>query len=241
MSERQFLFLHGWGYSEDIWDEFLGQLQLEHDPIYVDWTYIGNPADFLLRAETALRACIETGREVTIVGWSLGSIVAQQLASKYEDKVTELILLAPTASFIKRGPQSRGWHERVLKMMQQRLQLDTEATLTDFVKLILTAEEAEFTHKFPLASTTDLRSLHMGLDYLIATDVRDAFPDLKQDILVIHGEKDEVCPVGNLPSMNRDEALYYEEYRLPNVGHAPFITSLPEVVQKVEQFLERSG
>ena len=72
----------------------------------------------------------------------------------------------------------------------------------------------------------------------MAIDLRDIISDIKIPVLIIHGEKDNVCPVdaGRYLAENLSDAKL-EIFK--NAGHAPFLTRHKEFNRIVKRFIEK--
>jgi len=79
----------------------------------------------------------------------------------------------------------------------------------------------------PEAMVESQAALLSGLSYLEKTDLRNALPQIKVPVHILHGAADAICPVG--------AAVYMKEY-LPDCnltvfegcGHIPFFTKAEE-------------
>ena len=98
------LFLHGIGNSGDAWSDVIGRLPGNIRVISIDLLGFGKspkPAWAIYNAKSQARAVLATylklGRvsPVTVVGHSLGSLVAIELAKRYPVMIRRLILCSP--------------------------------------------------------------------------------------------------------------------------------------------------
>ncbi len=95
----------------------------------------------------------------------------------------------------------------------------TGKTIQSFIDMLWGEEEAE---PFPYMYR-HIPDLLLGLDYLLKADVRDKLSCIRVPLLLIHGERDRICP---------PQAAQYIYERtndctfmlMPNVGHAPHVT-----------------
>ncbi len=98
-------------------------------------------------------AAIAAGGD-TLVGWSTGAhLILQQLNSAREN-FSNIILLAPFLAF------SRCFHPRIIKLMQQRLSKEPQATITDFW------HRCGINHPCPNIDAKHITTLDQGLEFL---------------------------------------------------------------------------
>ncbi|EQD32963.1 biotin biosynthesis protein, partial [mine drainage metagenome] len=115
-----------------------------------------------------------------ILGWSLGGLVALDLALRFPERVRGLILVCTTPRFIS-GPDWQNGHDiRVFEQFERDLEEQYETTLRDFLLLqirnLSAAREVVPQLRRALASggTPSVSGLRAGLEILRASDLRDA-------------------------------------------------------------------
>lgn len=132
---------------------------------------------------------------VTLVGWSLGGMVALELAAMVPSAVNGLVLLSTTAKFCRDKNRPFGPHPD--RVAQMRDDLSPETLRRFFINCYHPcrpqASEVEAKVRGSMDATED--QLRLGLTYLIHADLRPLLPELRVPTLVIHGGDDAVAPV----------------------------------------------
>jgi len=83
------MLLPGWGINSHIWQSLIPTLQQTTDVITVDVSYDGTNIDKL--CEEIIEVI---DQPAILIGWSLGGMLATEVASRFPDKVLALLTLA---------------------------------------------------------------------------------------------------------------------------------------------------
>jgi pimeloyl-[acyl-carrier protein] methyl ester esterase len=186
--------------------------------------------------------CVPRG--ATVLGWSLGGMVALELARAHPQQVGALVLVATTPKFLAGDGWNHGMPPEVLDGFARGLATDYRATVQNFLALQALGDEragaALRVLRARLAShgEPDPRALATGLAILREADLRDDLPRLAKPALVIAGDRDRVTP----PTAGRELATALPAARyclIERAGHAPFLSHAEEVLREVLPFLER--
>lgn len=177
--------------------------------------------------ETARAALEKQAEPVGVVGWSLGAMVALELARDEPERVRALYLLGATRRFVDPAGETGGWPERVLQRMSARLEDDPGGALEAFDRRMFSPAERQAGHDRRWLEVRDgavppVASLRAGLDYLCRFSVEPAA--VRVPVFLLHGSEDAICP----PAQGQALAA-----RLPHghltmwagAGHAPFFTA----------------
>jgi pimeloyl-[acyl-carrier protein] methyl ester esterase len=200
------VFLHGFGTTPEIWDEV--------------WKPRSSFAGFQtpnLSFDNLEREAERVGRGmgygVRVIGWSMGGMVAQLIAAKYPEKVEQLVLVSTTPKFIASNDFPAGLPPVLLKRLEKRIR---QEGLKAFHALVFPDG-----HSVGLANLT-VEQAELELAALEKVDFRAVLGQIKAPTLIIHGDKDEICPLG--------AAIYMygaipgsQLVMLEGVGHAPMI------------------
>jgi pimeloyl-[acyl-carrier protein] methyl ester esterase len=189
------IFLHGFGTTPEIWPG--GGPQLYFDNLEREADRIGQGM----------------ARDVRVIGWSMGGMVAQLIAAKYPEKVERLVLISTTPKFIATDDFPCGLPAAALKRLGQRIQREG---MKAFHSLVFPDG-----HRLGLANLA-IDQAERELAALGKTDFRAIIASIKAPTLIIHGDRDEICPPGAALYMNRAIAGS-RLLLLKGVGHAPMI------------------
>lgn len=134
---------------------------------------------------------------VSLIGWSMGGMVAQQWALRHPQRCSRLLLLATTASFIARPPYRAGLPLEILRETRAGLEHNPADLLARFFGRMYESESAReklVAAKVTAALDLGLPALVDGLRYLEATDLTDSIRQISTPTLVIHGKHDAIIP-----------------------------------------------
>ena len=242
VEKQPLLFLSGWSYDVAFLSPFLDQLSEMYQVRAVDFTNMKPSSDCVAWGHEMLEAYMEeVGEPVVLCGWSLGSLVATELAMENRDRISHIILIAGTACFTKKATYSDGWHPRIVKRMKRQLIHDEEAVLTQFdqalfgdsVKPSVKAYVREYRERIFSSHQT---SLIQGLDDLLEIDNRELIQHIQQPLLWIHGIEDAICPVNGMNICKQEMKRPIETLLLEDIGHIPFLEAPEVCAAAIKQF-----
>lgn len=178
----------------------------------------------------------------SVLGWSLGGMVALAWAARHPQQVRAMILVGTTPVFVNRSDWAFGLQPEVLDAFAQALMQDPRATLLRFLALQARGGEAAraviarlrtrlLAQPLPRPAT-----LAAGLELLRTVDLRPALPDVRCPTLVVHGGYDALCP----PQAGRWLAQHLPAARLAlnaRAAHAPFLSHPEWFAESVCRFL----
>lgn len=232
MKELKIIFIPGWGMEENIWD-----LVLPHFKGYpvqcIDWRNVKEQSEFADRIIN-----IAQDDDVILVGWSLGALAAIQAYKKIKAK--GIVLIGGTAKFTNTSDYSSGWNALHVERLKRNLARRKEDTLKRFYENMFTKDELKEKKSFEDIvkhfKGDSMQSLQLGLDYLIETDMREELKEVKVPILLIHGEKDVICPLSAVSSMAENETATLKV--VSEAGHALCVTNFEYCGNEIIQFVE---
>ena len=126
-----------------------------------------------------------------------------------------------------------------------RLHIDSKEVLHEFYKVQFSEIEKVrgFYDKFMGEIIPDFQgdstdSLALGLDYLLAMDMRPFISLIKAPILLLHGEDDPVCPLSASEYIYRQRPDKTHLKVVNQAGHIPFYTQPEICCEEISAFLE---
>jgi pimeloyl-[acyl-carrier protein] methyl ester esterase len=237
------VFLHGWGQSRQIWYQ---QMKTFSGARFLNLPGHGANAKESEEASGWLEAVATQlpDQPSIIVGWSLGGIMAMQLALQYPDRVAGLVLVSTTPAFCNREGWQHGCNRELFDAFESGVKNSSPKTMSRFFALMLHGDgisRAEYNRiarqaidKSALPSSATLKA---GLDYLATTDLRKTLPDIQQPTLVLHGAKDAIIPTEAGKALA--ETVPHARWHLfSRCGHAPFLTQSKTFDETVEAWCQ---
>lgn len=172
---------------------------------------------------------------LTLGGWSLGGMIAMELAARGSVPIERLLLIATTPRFTLADDWPHGLPSVQVRALRRNLERRFEATLGDFLAMTFAEGEADADRLRAIRAFAvrpgglpDRASAAALLDVLAEQDQRELLPRIVCPVLVVHGTRDGVTPVGAgraLAAMLPQGAVL----EMPDAGHAPFWTR-PQVM-----------
>jgi len=219
------VFLHGWGQSKQIWQK---QREAFPDALYLNLPGHGGATDSDDWITSIASQLPESPS--LIVGWSLGGIIAMQLALKHPEKVASLALVASTPSFCLKQGWEHGCGDEMFNAFRSGIKTSSVKTMSRFFTLMFQGDEITRREYNGIAHTVidkvsppSEAGLKNGLELLGKIDLRPQLDQIIQPTLVMHGDGDAVIPTDagrylseNIPGSNW--------HLFEQCGHAPFLT-----------------
>lgn len=253
MKKQYLIILNGWGMSKCIWENVKDSLSEMFNLIFVDWDNIGDIRCFKDRVLQIMHE--RKLAKVNLLGWSLGGLVATELAVQLQNMVDSLILVSSTSCFVmnKKNDYLEGWPSLIVKNMKKALINDKEKVLENFYELMFSDKEkgllylekfkkmlSEYSTNYGNTNEEDntpkIEDLQIGLDYLINMDMREELNKIRCRTLLIHGVKDRVCPIGAatyaLDKIGKESKLC----KVYDAGHVIFFTNPQIFTDSIREF-----
>jgi pimeloyl-[acyl-carrier protein] methyl ester esterase len=241
------VLLHGWALHGGMWGPWLDELARSARLHILDLPGHGRsawPAGIRDLSGLARAVVPHVPAGAAVLGWSLGGLVALELARHHPRLVHTLVLLATTPKFLAGPDWDHGMRRDVLVAFTQGLAGDYRGTVQSFLALQTRGDdEARKTLRLLRSKLTshgvpDPRALATGLEILRVSDLRDSLPRIAMPTLVIAGEHDRLTPAA--AGRHLATTLPAARFRLiDRSGHAPFLSHPDEVLGEVRAFLAR--
>ena len=226
------VLLHGWGLNSGVWEQLSIELQQHFRVTLIDLPGFGRNSDVYLPqyhlAQLAQTVCAYVPEGASLLGWSMGGLVAKQIALDAPQRVGRLILVASSPCF----PQSGQWHgikPNVLNVFETQLEKDFSKTLDRFLAIQALGSDTarrdikrirEDVQAYPIPN---IEALRHGLSILAESDLRHRLTELQMPTHRIYGRLDSLVPHAVIPMI---EALHPSEsvHVFKKASHAPFIS-----------------
>ncbi len=200
---RSMLLLPGLGFGNEIFHTL---------DLPFDYLFAREPITSVALHEILAEMEGVAGKGVVLFGWSLGALMAVDLAAMAQEMVDALVLV----SIRRRYPTDRLHH------LADAISSDKERAMDDFYRGCFFGQKGDYLpfkeHLQPLfLERWNVEALLSGLDGL-----RTEFPDLGElnckNIHLLHGSKDIIAPLDDLPPRPPEVAFH-----LVRSGHLPFL------------------
>jgi pimeloyl-[acyl-carrier protein] methyl ester esterase len=241
------VLLHGWALHGGMWGPWLAELERHARLHLVDLPGHGHSAwsaevQDLASLARALRPDLPRG--AVLLGWSLGGMIALELARQHPGQAAALILVATTPKFLAGDDWEHGMPAEVLEEFARGLESDYRGTVQNFLALQTRGDEhsretlRQLRRSLEAHGPPDVQALAAGLRILRSADLRDGLSGIALPSLVISGEHDRLTPpaAGRAIAAALPAAQFLE---IARSGHAPFLSHGPEVLGVVLGFLHR--
>lgn len=244
---RNIVLLHGWGMHGGLWGAFNEALSSYFQTHTIDLPGFGfskeTKNDFTLDSfsEVVEEYVENLESPVSLIGWSLGGLIAQNILKRKKVKLDKVVFIATTPSFTKKNDWNTAMEPSVFDTFAADLKLDYKKTLKRFLSLQtrgsdLSREELRaLNNKLNERGEPNIEALESGLKILSETDLRSEKIN-KQQAMVVLGEKDTLVPVSVKDEFRR-MFPNLEQLILEKMGHAPFISQPELCAQRIKNFI----
>lgn len=234
--------IHGWGVNAHIFKDFITRLPENWSIHAIDLP--GHGTQKLKGDFSLIQAADDIAKTMTqnsfVLGWSMGSQVAQQLAARHPEKVRGMVLMSGFAKLRASEDYPEGINNSLLNKMLHLFQEDYAHHVQQFLALqLLNTPERQFIiqHILPdIIQHGTPSALHSALNALESADTRALLPEINTPALIICGNKDAVTP----PRMSQYLAQYLPRAQcifIDKAAHAPFLSHADLCAQHITPFI----
>lgn len=232
-SGADLVLVHGWGLHGGAWGDLPQHLAQRFRVTTLDLPGHGRsrrvPGDPTLDALTD-RLAQQCPGSCVWIGWSLGGLIALNMALRHPQQVARLVLVSTTPRFVQATDWPHAMPEKDFARFAAGFQADPRAALLRFLSLhagstgdaerdvLRQLRRVAFAYGDPAPP-----ALAAGLNILERTDLRSRLTAVDVPALVVHGSHDRIVP----PAAGETLAaqLPAAEYRcMQDAGHAPFLS-----------------
>ena len=238
-SSLPLVLLHGWGNDSRVWEPILPELCRRLEVITLDLPGFGESAPCQSREQVIDGLAATLPERFHLLGWSLGGMLAVQLAYRLPQRVAGLITIASNACFVRHSDWKTAMPAGAFDQFYGEFVANPEGTLKQFFTLQARGDSEErhllrwFRNSRPTISP---RAWLTGLDWLRQLDTREALRHLKMSSLHLFGENDQLVPCEAATKLAR-LSKHIRVRVIGGAGHALQISRPREVSDQVLNFL----
>ena len=187
--------------------------------------------DFSQQVEALIQHAVAEDEIITVVGYSLGAVIAAQVAASLKQRVARLILLA--------GWAKTSSVQQLRTVIWQQLFTEQSAALPHFVNYCLysddylsTRSEQQVLDLARFVKPSQDAAKQRELNYRI--DITSILPEIRAETLIMACREDRMVPVAQAKLLFA--SISNSRYIEISSGHALYVEAPAEVVQLVNQF-----
>jgi malonyl-CoA O-methyltransferase len=216
------VLLPGWGFDHRIWDEVLPLLREHTEVIALDESVLVNLPP----------RCV-------LMGWSLGGMLATQIAIQHPERVAALITVGSNLKWVTEADWPGASADNFAAFFENLAQ-NFEATKQHFCGVIARGDDKEKQVARILRtklSTTSQENLLQGLRLLDNIDNRQGFAELRMPGLHLFGENDAMVPLAveqRMRVLNKKQRTHI----LQKTAHAPFLSQPEKFSSIIKEFIQ---
>lgn len=239
------VLLHGWGLHSGIWELITEQLSQNYTLHLIDLPGFGRSplpgGDYSidLLTEQVLKV---TPEKAHYLGWSMGGLVATNIAVNHSDRVESLITVSSSPRFVQTDDWQHAMKPNIMDSFCRYLEEDYQGTIIRFLAIQAIGSETQkedirrlrdtvFIHGMPAS-----KALREGLNLLNDVDLRDHLKDISVPFLRLYGRLDSLVPAKAANDIQQ-LAPHSKHHVFPKASHAPFLSHTNQFVEKVKEFL----
>ena len=257
------VLLHGWGLNSAVWQPLIANLSTEFTDAFhvitVDLPGFGTNVNNKVSPYDLANVCqhiVNTIEQPAIyLGWSLGGLVATEMALTYPEKVLGLITVASSPRFTEQRVEQSidekevnqliwsGIKPHVLTAFHKQLAVNAEKTINGFLKLQAMGSPhvrqdikqiSQLVFQYEMASKN---TLDESLKLLETSDYRSKLININQPFLRLYGSADSLVPKSIIEQVDKFTANSSGQYIFEGASHAPFISHLDDFTQVLTDWL----
>lgn len=246
--EQTLLFCNGLGCSQAIWQYLTPMLATRYRLVLFDYPGTGEAhavynaqqySQLNGYAQDVVEICHALGlSDVTLIGHSVGAIIAMLAAIQAPRSIASVIMLAPSPCYLNEPGYHGGFDKEDLEQLLEMMALDYDSWATLFATLLLgpsnPASLGEQLARFFCQADSSIARQFAQVTFF--SDNRPDLPYLQARTLILQCTQDVAAPaeVGeyllkHLPNANL--------VQLQATGHCPHLSAPLETLRAIETFL----
>lgn len=237
------ILIHGWGMNGAVWENTVRALKSHYRLHVVDLPGYGRSQsqEATSLADISSLLLEHAPPRATWVGWSLGGLVATDMALRYPHHVGKLVTVSSSPKFAA-SQDWKGIRPDVLDNFMVQLTENFELTIARFMALqsmgCPTARQDAIQLKQMILSqpTPTKQALLAGLTLLAEVDLRAQLDQIQVPFLRLYGRLDGLVPVQIAKELD-DKVPTSIHFVFRQSSHAPFITESDAFCQRLSEFI----
>ena len=244
---RDVVLIHGWGMHGGIFGKFNDLLANDYQTHAIDLPGFGFSKD--IKNDFTLDSLTEVIEKyinylvspVSLIGWSLGGLITQNILKRKNVDIDKVVLIASTPSFTKKEGWETAMDQSVFNGFSNDLKLDYKKTLKRFISLqtrgsnLARNEMREINEKLLSHGEPHLKALQKGLNILSSTDLRSESV-IEKPLMIVLGERDTLVPLSVISEF-KNHYSNLNELIIEKTGHAPFMSHPKLCAEKIKTFI----
>ncbi len=245
-SGSDLVLLHGWGLNSGVFEPLTDVLANHFRVTLIDLPGFGRnrevmPQPYSLH-ELSRMVAESLPNQSILLGWSLGGLVAQQIAIDFGAKLKKLVLVASSPKF-SQDDEWFGIKPEVLRVFEQQLERDFSKTLDRFMAIQAMGSETAredikkikgYVQDYPIP---DEGALQAGLNLLSSVDLRDQLKSIKVPTHRLYGRLDSLVPHKAIEPIGALQPSC-SSHVFAHASHAPFISHPQEFIEYLYSILD---
>ena len=226
------VLLHGWGATARVWDDAVAGLAGEYDLLPLNLPGHGESC----LSETSLPALAlelvgrlerKVSGRVVLLGWSLGGLLAMQVAMLRPERVRALLLVAATPVFVRQEGWDAAMPAEEFDDFCRLYEQHPEGAWRRFIALQAQgdANGRQVIRELKSASASRESPLKWGLDCLRTSNLLADLNRLQMPVRMLFGKEDRLVPRQAAVCLADRFGIHTELWL--SAAHAPFL-SCPE-------------
>jgi pimeloyl-[acyl-carrier protein] methyl ester esterase len=242
------VLLHGWAMHSGIWGPLVPKLARRFRVHAIDLPGHGRSRLALPFTLEGAVAAVDSAlkfetRPLTVLGWSLGGLVAMRFALTPATRVARLALVCTSPRFVAADDWPVAMTRETLARFGDELHVAWKLTVQRFLALQMHGSEharatiAALRNEVFARGEPAPRALMGALDALMGADLRAEVAGVVQPALVVSGGRDTLA----LPAAGRWLADHLPDARfalLPGAAHVPFLSHADAFSDAQDGFLD---
>jgi len=245
---RPLVCLHGWAMSAAVYQEMTELLSPDYQLFIPDLPGHGEstaPLNYNLPTVAAdlsfwLKSILTSS--FSVLGWSLGGMLALELAQNQQLALQKLVLIGTTPQFIADDEWPHGLPGTQVRALARNLSRRFEKTLGEFFALSFAGEDIPADRlrdirRFAVYSSSPpgLEAALGYLEILASQNQRSALKCITQPGLVLHGSLDRIAPVSAGRQLAK-ELPHGTLVEFPGLSHGLFLSRPEQVADEIRRF-----